>query len=134
MSDNVKRIMLVDDSEADNYFHKLVIEESGIEVEVEDCLEAVEALRRLEMAMRGERPLPDLIFLDINMPAVDGWEFLNRYAEIVPVDALIPVVVMLSTSMNPADRTKAESLPVVSGYCTKPLTDEGIAKIVAEHL
>lgn len=134
MSDKTLRIMLVDDSEADNYFHKLVIEESGLAVEVEDCIEAEKALADLQRAKAGERPMPDLILLDINMPRVDGWQFLDGYADLIPPEARVPVVVMLSTSANPQDRERADGIPHVRGYVSKPLTAEEITQIVNDYL
>ena len=134
MTDTITRIMLVDDSESDNYFHKLIIQEAGLNVEVEDCVEASEALRRIAKAVAGERPMPDIILLDINMPAIDGWQFLDAYAGIVPISVVTPVVVMLSNSANPADKARADSIPLIKGFCSKPLAPDDIEYLLSEHL
>ncbi len=134
MTDEITRIMLVDDSESDNYFHKIVIQDTGKNVEVEDCVEATDALKRITEAVAGERPMPDLILLDINMPALDGWQFLDAYSDIVPPHYTTPVVVMLSNSANPSDKARADSVPIVRGYCAKPLTPDDIEYLLREHL
>ena len=64
----IGEVLLVDDSAADNYLHKLLLEESGLVERVSVALDGEQALARLQAA---ERP-PDLVFLDINMPRLDG--------------------------------------------------------------
>mgnify|MGYP000622114785 CR=1 FL=1 len=129
----VDTIMLIDDSEADNYFHRLVIEEAGVAKSVETCFNAKMALQEIEAAMAGNRPLPDLIFLDINMPGIDGWEFLQRYTNLVPPKQRSAVVVMLSTSVNPADKERAAEIDCVRGYCSKPLEDVNLRELVGQY-
>lgn len=79
MTKKVKCILLIDDDEPTNFLHKIVISDSGRAEKVVEVQSGFEALDYLEKMEDGKYPQPDLIFLDINMPAMNGWEFLEEY-------------------------------------------------------
>jgi len=122
-------ILLIDDNKADNFFHRIVIEEEV------DCAEQVseakngeEALKFLTEIQDGE--YPDLIFLDINMPRMNGWEFIRAYEKsTIPLKKEI-VIVMLTTSMNPEDEVLAQSIACIHAFRQKPLTPEILIDIL----
>lgn len=125
--------MLVDDDESTNFLNKMVLEDF-------DCAEAIEvaesgqdALNYLQKAAGTNTQRPELIFLDINMPAMNGWEFLERYAHLNKQQKANVIIVMLTTSSNPDDRAKAESVVDVSGFETKPLTPEKLQSIFEKY-
>lgn len=135
MNQKLNCILVVDDDEPTNYFTRTILEESCCAkhiVTVQSGQEALEYLLKSESpAKRNEYPSPDLIFLDINMPAMDGWEFLEKYKRMNIITRII--VVMLTTSLFPEDRVKAESTPEISGFENKPLTEEKILGIVKKY-
>lgn len=114
-------VLLVDDSEADNFFHRLVLEESGLVDRV-----AVARDGRAALALLGGEsgpPLrPDLILVDLNMPRMSGWQFLDALGELDGGRDAVPRVVVLTTTEHPTERARADAHPLVAGFLTKPLT------------
>ena len=76
---------------------------------------------------------PDLIFVDINMPRMNGWEFLEEYNKLADQFKSQAIVVMLTTSGNPDDKAKAKLSKVISDFITKPLTKEILEGIVKQY-
>lgn len=127
-------ILLIDDDEPTNFLNKMVIEEVDCTERIEIMQSAREALRYLSNTTnKGKYPQPDLIFLDINMPAMDGWEFLEKYNQLHNEQKAKIIVVMLTTSFNPEDELKARNIAGVSGFRNKPLTTDVLKQILHQH-
>ncbi len=126
-------ILLIDDDEPTNVFHQMVIEEAGCAETVVSVESGPEALNYLESKVDGEHPQPALIFLDINMPDMNGWEFLEEYNKLESKMKGDIVFIMLTTSLNPKDKETAESIPTINGFSNKPLTVESLTEMVKEH-
>ena len=101
-----------------------IIKKNDFANNVETCLGAKQALKYLRDALSEEngKMLPELIFLDINMPAMNGWDFLEQYEKIAELNRKNIVLVMLSSSMYVDDINRAKTYDTVSDYITKPLT------------
>ena len=78
-------------------------------------------------------PRPDLIFLDINMPAMDGWEFLGIYRTLPAEKKADTVLIMLTTSLNPDDELRTRAIPEVSGFEHKPLNQASLEKVLSKY-
>ncbi len=127
MNKKLNCILFIDDDEPTNFLNKITIEQSGYTDRVEIFQSGQEALDYLS----GPFPSPDLIFLDINMPCMDGWEFLERYKALHRADKAEIVLVMLTTSLNPDDEIKTRDMEEVAGFENKPLLEsrlEGLMK------
>ena len=118
-------VLLIDDNDDDNFYHQIILRESAITDHVHVAENGFEALRFLQSA----QIMPELIFLDINMPRMNGWEFLERYRNLDIEEKEKVVIIMLTTSLNPADATKAKLIPEISSFQPKPLTHEMILQI-----
>jgi CheY-like chemotaxis protein len=124
------RVMLIDDSEADLLYTRIVLERSGLDCEIVTFESARDALAHLQAAVDDGIKL---ILLDINMPGMDGFEFLEAW-ERTPAAARTAVVIMLSSSPHPADAERARRHERVRGYITKPIDREqalGLARYIA---
>jgi len=126
-------VLLVDDSPDDNFFHQRAITKSGIDSVVTVASDGEEAISYLSDLDPSER-VPDLIFLDINMPRMTGWEFLDAYAEFPSEVRTSAVLVMLTTSPHPKDEERARENALVADFINKPLTPELLRELVARFL
>lgn len=125
---NFKQIILIDDDYATNFYHEIVVTDSGKVEEQKFFSSTVEALEYFKDQEKKTDPvLPEIIFLDINLPEMTGWEFLEEFKDLDLTP--MPTVIMLSTSMNPLDKIKAEDNPLVLELIDKPLTVEYLADL-----
>lgn len=122
-------ILLIDDDAEDNYFHQVVIDEMNITEHVEVALDGLEALRFLK---KENQTPPELIFLDINMPKMNGWEFLKEHNKLSENQKAKVIVVMLSSS-NPEDKKRAAEFPETIDFNYKPLTEKSVMKILEDY-
>jgi CheY-like chemotaxis protein len=138
MKKKLNCILLIDDDEPTNYISKMLIEEFDCALHVEIAQSGQKALDYLTNSEKFEGnnkifPCPDLIFLDINMPAMNGWEFLERYDTLEQHHKGEIIMVMLTTSLNPDDEVMANANPDISGFETKPLTAEKLGSILKKY-
>lgn len=126
-------ILLIDDDEVTNFLNKRVIEYSQVTEHIEVKLNGQEALDFLTSKETANHAQPSLILLDINMPVMDGWEFMEAYNQETPDQKKKTNIVMLSTSNNPDDIQRAANLPHVIAFKTKPLTSEMLEEIMATY-
>ncbi len=136
MKQKLNCVLVIDDDEPTNFFTRMILEESGCTDHIKVMQSGQEALDYLAKSEQAGcdascYPSPDLIFLDINMPAMDGWEFLVEYRNLNVADKII--VVMLTTSLFPEDKLKAEEMPEISGFENKPLTAEKLHKVLEKY-
>ena len=125
--------MLVDDNPDDNFFHERVIKKSNSDVIVVAKKTGMEALDYLKSKKDNEDMHPNLIFLDINMPGLNGWEFLEEYNKLDEKFKSRAIVIMLTTSANPDDKMKAKAGNFASDFKTKPLTKEMLEEITDKY-
>ncbi|QQD19690.1 response regulator [Spongiibacter nanhainus] len=127
----INSILLIDDDAATNFLHRMVIEECGICDAITEAGDGLEALEYLTTATEVGYPQPDLIFLDINMPRMDGWEFLRSYGDLPDECKAGAVIAMLTTSLNPDDRERAKQFDCVHCFENKPLDEGKLQRLLA---
>ena len=118
-----RQVWLIDDSEIDQRLYQRIITRTGVDWSVKMFTFADEALEHLKAHPEQQ---VDLIFLDINMPRMNGFEFLEAANSEIGGEFTKVVIIMLTTSLNPADRYRAASFDVVKDFIDKPLTAETV--------
>jgi CheY-like chemotaxis protein len=129
MENNVDLVMLVDDNDTDNFISKRIIEITKFAKRIEVKNSGKSALEYLEREQFNAKNLPDIIFLDINMPIVDGFVFLFEF-EMFPDEVKNKCkIVILSSSDNKRDIEKIVDNDYVVKFVTKPLTEQALNEI-----
>lgn len=117
-----ERFILIDDSDADNVYHEIMIRRAGFGGEVlvfDNGEDALDFLRSDPLERRT------CIFVDINMPVLDGFEVATQAAPLLD-DKPTTVLMMLTSSGAERDRQRASEIPVIQGYVIKPLTADAV--------
>ena len=121
-----QKILLVDDDSAFNFLNRIILNTNGVDCEIAECLDGRSALELAEASGK----CPDVILLDINMPVMDGFEFLDEFEKHHKCSDHTKVF-MLTSSNQEEDRKKAFSYHCVKGYFDKPLSNQHISQIIS---
>ena len=127
-------ILLVDDDDTTNFLNQALLKRMAITDTILVAGNGQEALDllRARCAPTASPTCPALILLDMKMPLMNGFEFLQVFAQRPERKKPAVVIIMLTTSLNPDDVVQMQNLPI-AGYLTKPLTTEKIKQILEEH-
>jgi CheY-like chemotaxis protein len=118
---NYKSVMLVDDNEIDNIINEKIIEASAFAETILVFQTGQEALDYLRENQKDDEKLPEIVFLDINMPIMDGFQFLDDFESFSENVLEKCKIIMLSSSISPKDIDRAASNRYVKKYLNKPL-------------
>ena len=127
-------VMLVDDNETDNFISRRIIEISKFANEIEVKNSGQSALDYLTENRDNQDKIPDIIFLDINMPIVDGFIFLYEFEKFSEKVRDKCKVIILSSSDNKRDIDKIVNNNHVIKFITKPLTEHALDEVKNENL
>ncbi|RYD79076.1 MAG: response regulator [Sphingobacteriales bacterium] len=129
-------ILLVDDDEITNFLNKRILRNVDAAthiVAVESGEEALDYLRRTGIYKNSNVPKPDLILLDINMPGISGFEFMEEYKTLCSKKKCDMVVIMLTKSIFAHDEIRASAIDEIQSIKYKPLTEELARELVENY-
>ena len=121
-----ERFILIDDNEADNVFHEIMIRRAGFTGDILIFESGAEALAHLK---NDPLTTPTCIYLDINMPLMDGFEFALKATPVLTGKPTV-VLVMLTSSDSPKDRERVNEIPIIQGFVTKPLLTDAVRNML----
>ena len=128
----LKHLLLVDDDPTTNFFNQHLIGKTNIFSEIHVAENGQAALDKIEeLQKRGEGP--DMILLDINMPIMNGFEFLDHYQNLSDQVKSSVVVCMLTTSLAKEDLEKSKEYSVLSDYIDKPLYEAKMRELILKY-
>ena len=125
--------LLIDDDKATNFYNKWMLSKHGGFGEIVVRNSGVEGLEYLKNNEDDKNLIPDLILLDLNMPGMNGWEFLNKFKEFKNRFLKEIKIFILSTSKDPNDISLAKKDCDIVGYLNKPLSLNVLDYILRKH-
>jgi CheY-like chemotaxis protein len=126
----MKSVLLVDDDKTFNFINTRLLELTGMAGDVRTAWNGQQALDLLSEYFQLAKAFPDIILLDLNMPVMDGFEFLAAFRKLSRSARKHVTVVVLSSSSNPKDLEKANQLGA-HRYLPKPLAQEALLEIMS---
>jgi CheY-like chemotaxis protein len=119
----MKNVLLVDDDKIFNFLSEKTLQRMGAVNEIHSALNGKEAIDLLNDYFQGSRAMPDIIFLDLNMPIMDGFGFIEAFRKLnIPNKEKVRIVIVTS-SQDPKDMERARGMGI-QHYLTKPITEE----------
>jgi len=126
----VQLCCIIDDDPIFVYGTKRIIKEVDFAESIIVYTNGQEALDGLTKICVAKEPLPDVIFLDLNMPVLNGWEFLNEFKNCQSKRSKSITIYIISSSVDPRDLERVKDYNQVDNYILKPITPDDLAKIL----
>jgi CheY-like chemotaxis protein len=126
----VKHLALVDDDETFVFLTTKAIEQTNLVDKIKVFRNGLQLLDFLKQNISKPNLLPEIILLDLSMPVMDGWQFLEEYIKIKPKTGKKITIYICSSSISPDDITRAKAISSISDYIIKPITKEKLVKII----
>lgn len=126
----IKSLFLIDDDEIFTFMTKRIIEKTNLTEQIKIFENGKEAIDFLKDAVDKPELLPEIIFLDLSMPILDGWGFLEEYIDLKPKFGKKITLYIVSSSVSPRDHERAKTYSEVSDFIIKPMTKEKFIDII----
>jgi len=124
-------VFIIDDDEIYQFIVKKTIQKIDGNCEATSFLNGQDAINHFVLNNTGATGVPDVVLLDINMPVMDGWEFLDQYQKLPPTPGGKTRMYVVSSSISAEDKEKALSYPAVADFLSKPLNTTTLASLLA---
>ena len=128
---HIKLITLVDDDEVFVFLTKSIIKQTQIPVKISTFGNGFDALQFIKENYDKVEVLPEVILLDLSMPIMNGWQFLNEFCRIAPRAGKKITVYICSSSISPDDVARAKTYDTVSDYIIKPVTKDKLLTLLS---
>ena len=127
----VKKVLIVDDDNVCNIISEKVLRSVDGYLDIVVCSNGKEAIDHLLINNRPETALPDIILLDIDMPIMNGWEFLQEYHKVLPTLKKQIQIWVLSSTVLPKEIERVKSCSLLSGFISKPFIRENALELLS---
>ncbi|WP_405207373.1 response regulator [Aquimarina sp. LLG6339-5] len=124
----IKKALLVDDSDATIFFNKIVLSKTGY---IDEVLIAKDGLEALQVIKSGE--FPEIIFLDINMPVMNGWEFLSEFGKLESALQNTTIILMIGAELTTEDKEFTQSIAQIKEFSGKMLSRVFVDTIMTKY-
>ena len=128
----IKKVFLIDDDELYIFLLKMIIESTRLVDQIQIFENGQDALEFIQNNVENDECLPEIIFLDIAMPVLDGWGFLEEYPLLKPHLKKRIELFILSSSVSPHDLERAQKNIFVSDFIIKPMTKQRFISIIEQ--
>lgn len=126
----INTFCIIDDDDIYRFTTSLLLKKSDLVNKIIVFSNGLKAINFLKDEIDNIENIPDVLFLDINMPVMDGWEFLEEYLLIRPLLPKTVVIYIVSSSVDEKDVLKAKSISELSGYLVKPISNQNIKEVI----
>jgi CheY-like chemotaxis protein len=130
----IKTLFMVDDDEIFMFLTQKAVEQTHLVDQIKIFPNGSVAYNFLKSEAGRPENLPEIILLDLSMPVMDGWEFLEKYIQLLPKLKRKITIYIMSSSIAPADVEKAKSISAVTDYIIKPVTKDKLTNLLTNYL
>ncbi|MFD0939712.1 response regulator [Pedobacter boryungensis] len=130
MLDTKINLLVIDDDDINIFIIKKIVEKTGYAINMVSKNNGQQAIDYLNDVISANQPLPHLILIDINMPVMNGWEFVEAY-QALGIEQRVDLYI-LSSSVYENDIEKTKSYSTVKGFISKPLSIERLKELIKE--
>lgn len=130
---NQKTIWVIDDDPIYQIIVNKIIQKSELFLNVSSFKNGKDAIDALENSLETKEELPNIILLDINMPIMDGWEFMEEMVALKSKISEAINIYIVSSSIALEDKNKAKNYPEIIAYLSKPINTNDLILIAANH-
>jgi len=127
----IEKICIIDDDAIAVFGLKRSLESIGFSNDISVFENGLDAFEKFEQQIKDESSLPSVIFIDLNMPVMDGWGFLAEFTKIYPEEKQLPEIFIMTSSIDLKDNEKAKRYGLEGSYLVKPVTSDVLERIMA---
>ncbi len=126
----INTFCIIDDDDIYQFTTSVLLKKTDLVNKIILFSNGLKAINFLKEELGNKENIPDILFLDVNMPVMDGWEFLEEYLLIKPMMPKTVIIYMVSSSVDEKDVLKAKSISTLSGYLVKPISSKNIMEVI----